>query len=312
MVVSAHPRWWTWPVRSDTTGCRPQGRGRGRGLAAPRREPRPPEVLPGCVPAHGRGDADARGADPGGGPSAPRTWPPTGSCTRRCASPPSCTWPEALTLEQVVSAVLEGFPAGQRRTRVSPCMRCSPRCGPPRALAGDRRGSRSGTGTRAWSGSTSPAPRRAARRPGTWTRSSTWPGRTSTSPSTPGKVSGCRPSGRHSNGAGAERLGHGVRIVDDIRITADGTAQLGRLASYVRDRRTPLEMCPSSNVQTGRGPRPSRPTRSGLLRQLSFRVTVNTDNRLMSGVSLVVGVRACSARRSGTAGPTSNGSRSTR
>jgi len=84
---------------------------------------------------------------------------------------------------------------------------------------------------------------------------------------------------------GAERLGHGVRIVDDIRITADGTAQLGRLASYVRDRRTPLEMCPTSNVQTGAAPSiEAHPI--GLLRQLSFRVTVNTDNRLMSGVSL--------------------------
>ncbi len=84
---------------------------------------------------------------------------------------------------------------------------------------------------------------------------------------------------------GAERLGHGVRIVDDIRIGADGTASLGRLASYVRDQRVPLEMCPSSNVQTGAAPSiEAHPI--GLLRQLSFRVTVNTDNRLMSGVTL--------------------------
>src|ERR1035438_4150520 len=84
---------------------------------------------------------------------------------------------------------------------------------------------------------------------------------------------------------GAERLGHGVRIVDDIRITPDGTAALGRLASFVRDRRTPLEMCPTSNVQTGAATSiEAHPIR--LLRQLSFRVTVNTDNRLMSGVTL--------------------------
>ncbi|HTT54523.1 MAG TPA: adenosine deaminase [Streptosporangiaceae bacterium] len=84
---------------------------------------------------------------------------------------------------------------------------------------------------------------------------------------------------------GAERLGHGVRIVDDIRIGADGTASLGRLASYVRDRRVPLEMCPTSNVQTGAAPSiEEHPI--GLLRQLSFRVTVNTDNRLMSEVTL--------------------------
>jgi adenosine deaminase len=84
---------------------------------------------------------------------------------------------------------------------------------------------------------------------------------------------------------GAERLGHGVRIMDDIDITPEGTATLGRLASYVRDRRIPLEMCPTSNVQTGAAPSiEAHPIR--LLRQLSFRVTVNTDNRLMSGVTL--------------------------
>jgi adenosine deaminase len=84
---------------------------------------------------------------------------------------------------------------------------------------------------------------------------------------------------------GAERLGHGVRIMDDIDISPEGVATLGRLASYVRDRRIPLEMCPTSNVQTGAAPSiEAHPIR--LLRQLSFRVTVNTDNRLMSGVTL--------------------------
>src|SRR5438132_5376058 len=84
---------------------------------------------------------------------------------------------------------------------------------------------------------------------------------------------------------GAERRGHGVRIMDDIHITPEGMATLGRLASYVRDRRIPLELCPTSNVQTGAAPSiEEHPIR--LLRQLSFRVTVNTDNRLMSGVTL--------------------------
>ncbi len=50
---------------------------------------------------------------------------------------------------------------------------------------------------------------------------------------------------------GADRLGHGVRIIDDITQQADGGHSLGRLASYVRDKRIPLEMCPRSNVQTG-------------------------------------------------------------
>jgi adenosine deaminase len=81
---------------------------------------------------------------------------------------------------------------------------------------------------------------------------------------------------------GADRLGHGVRIVDDIS-APDG--RLGRLASYVRDKRIPLELCPSSNVQTGAAPSIAQHP-IGLLRDLRFRVTVNTDNRLMSGTSM--------------------------
>ena len=84
---------------------------------------------------------------------------------------------------------------------------------------------------------------------------------------------------------GAERLGHGVRIIDDIQVVPDGTATLGRLAGYVRDRRIPLEMCPTSNVQTG-AVASIKDHPIGLLRELQFRVTVNTDNRLLSGVSL--------------------------
>ncbi|HVC14516.1 MAG TPA: adenosine deaminase [Acidimicrobiales bacterium] len=84
---------------------------------------------------------------------------------------------------------------------------------------------------------------------------------------------------------GAGRLGHGVRIVDDIERHPDGSVTLGRLAGYVRDRRVPLEMCPTSNVHTGNADTLSgHPI--GLLRSLFFRVTVNTDNRLMSGVSV--------------------------
>ena len=87
---------------------------------------------------------------------------------------------------------------------------------------------------------------------------------------------------------GADRLGHGVRIIDDITLPEDGDAgraQLGRLAAYVRDKRIPLELCPSSNVQTGAAKSIAyHPI--GLLRRLSFRVTVNTDNRLMSDCSM--------------------------
>ena len=84
---------------------------------------------------------------------------------------------------------------------------------------------------------------------------------------------------------GCERLGHGVRIVDDIEVASDGSASLGRLAQYVRDLRIPLELCPSSNVQTGAAPSIAEHP-IGLLTRLRFRVTVNTDNRLMSGTSM--------------------------
>ncbi len=84
---------------------------------------------------------------------------------------------------------------------------------------------------------------------------------------------------------GAERLGHGVRLVDDIELGSDGEARLGRLAAFVRDRRIPLEMCPTSNVGTGAvASFADHPIR--LLHDLRFRVTVNTDNRLMSDVSM--------------------------
>ncbi|HMD25324.1 MAG TPA: adenosine deaminase [Streptosporangiaceae bacterium] len=84
---------------------------------------------------------------------------------------------------------------------------------------------------------------------------------------------------------GTERLGHGVRIVDDIEISPAGAVRLGRLATYIRDRRIPLEMAPTSNVQTGAARSiAEHPIR--ILRQLQFRVTVNTDNRLMSQVTL--------------------------
>lgn len=84
---------------------------------------------------------------------------------------------------------------------------------------------------------------------------------------------------------GAERLGHGVRIADDVEVRDDGSVHLGRLAALVRDRRVPLEMCPTSNVHTGAAASiEAHPF--DLLRRLRFRVTVNTDNRLMSGVSM--------------------------
>jgi adenosine deaminase len=92
---------------------------------------------------------------------------------------------------------------------------------------------------------------------------------------------------------GADRLGHGVRIVDDIDLVEGGLeggggageVRLGRLASILRDKRIPLELCPSSNVQTG-AVKSIADHPFDLLARSRFRVTVNTDNRLMSDTSM--------------------------
>ena len=83
---------------------------------------------------------------------------------------------------------------------------------------------------------------------------------------------------------GAERLGHGVRIIDDIDFSSS-SPKLGALASYIRDRRIPLELCPTSNLQTGAVKTYSEHP-IGKLAKLRFRVTLNTDNRLMSNTSM--------------------------
>ena len=93
---------------------------------------------------------------------------------------------------------------------------------------------------------------------------------------------------------GAHRIGHGVRLVEDMTIEDAGrgtpgreatVTKLGLLASYVRDKRIPLEICPSSNVDTGAAPSLDAHAIRYFLAQ-KFRVTVNTDNRLMSDITL--------------------------
>jgi adenosine deaminase len=84
---------------------------------------------------------------------------------------------------------------------------------------------------------------------------------------------------------GAHRIGHGVRLIEDMRIAEGRVTKLGPLATYVRDKRIPLELCPSSNVDTGAAPSiDAHPIKHFLAQR--FRVTVNTDNRLMSNITL--------------------------
>ena len=84
---------------------------------------------------------------------------------------------------------------------------------------------------------------------------------------------------------GAHRIGHGTRLIDDIAV-ADGKAvKLGDLAQYILDKRIPLEICLISNVHTGAARSlPEHPFR--IFYQEKFRVTLNTDNRLMSDTTM--------------------------
>ncbi|MDE0168679.1 MAG: adenosine deaminase [bacterium] len=92
------------------------------------------------------------------------------------------------------------------------------------------------------------------------------------------------------HGCGADRIGHGIRIVDDM----GNDWSLGPLARHVRDTAIPLEQCPTSNVHIGAvGAISTHPV--GRLLDLGFRVTVNTDNRLMSGTFLTRELDRCRA-----------------
>ena len=85
---------------------------------------------------------------------------------------------------------------------------------------------------------------------------------------------------------GAHRIGHGTRLVDDIALAGGKAVKLGDLAQYVLDKRIPLEICLISNVHTGAAPSlAEHPFK--ILFEEKFRVTLNTDNRLMSDTNMV-------------------------
>ena len=84
---------------------------------------------------------------------------------------------------------------------------------------------------------------------------------------------------------GAHRIGHGTRLIDDIAVANGKAVKLGDLAQYVLDKRIPLEICLISNVHTGAAPSLSEHPFK-ILYQERFRVTLNTDNRLMSDTTM--------------------------
>jgi adenosine deaminase len=84
---------------------------------------------------------------------------------------------------------------------------------------------------------------------------------------------------------GAHRIGHGTRLIEDMTVVDGKVVKLGNLAQYVLDKRIPLEICLLSNVHTGAAASVAEhPFR--IFYQERFRVTLNTDNRLMSDTSM--------------------------
>ncbi|HEY9189092.1 MAG TPA: adenosine deaminase [Ignavibacteria bacterium] len=84
---------------------------------------------------------------------------------------------------------------------------------------------------------------------------------------------------------GAHRIGHATRLIEDIAISDNKVVKLGTLAQYILDKRIPLEVCLSSNLHTG-VIKDIKEHPFGLLFKEKFRLTINTDNRLMSNTTL--------------------------
>ena len=91
------------------------------------------------------------------------------------------------------------------------------------------------------------------------------------------------PSIRDALSCGAERIGHGVEVIEDCRVAAGRISEMGPVATEVLDRGVPLEVCIKSNLDTKAWPPARHPV--GMLHRAGFAVTLNTDNRLMSSTS---------------------------
>ena len=268
-----------------TTSCRPPTR-RARAVVRAGRQPPRPRAVPRDVRPHRRRDADAP--------------------TRSMRVAAECA--EDLAADGVVYAEVRLRPraaprgrADARRGRRGGARRASGagqpgrahgtigldrhRHAPRGALAGDRRARACATATRASSASTSRAPRPATRRPATSTRSARRRARTSTSRSTPARRSACRRSGRRCSCAAPSGSATASASSTTSRCDDDGPVQLGRLAELRARPAGAARDVPDVERAHRRGDTIAEHP-IGLLRRLRFRVTVNTDNRLMSDVSM--------------------------
>jgi adenosine deaminase len=84
---------------------------------------------------------------------------------------------------------------------------------------------------------------------------------------------------------GAHRIGHATRLIEDMKVKDGQVMNMGTLAQYVLDKRIPLEICLTSNVHTG-AVKSLEEHPFGIFYRYKFRVTLNTDDRLMSHITL--------------------------
>ncbi len=253
-----------------------------RRLAAPRDDPRPRRAAEGEAPGR-----HARGARPGDPPGrdlrVARGLPQGvrrhargaadrgGALPRRLRAREDCAAENVRYLEvryspmlhtrrglkptTIVDAVLEGLRAREARDRhqVARHRLRHPAHGPADlAAAGRARGRLQG---RASSASTSPAPRTTTRPASTARRFQLILDNNVNCTIHAGEAYGPESIAQAIHYCGAHRIGHGVRLREN-----------GDLLNYVNDHRIPLEMCPSSNVQTGVGGRVREPPAQVLLR----------------------------------------------
>jgi adenosine deaminase len=84
---------------------------------------------------------------------------------------------------------------------------------------------------------------------------------------------------------GAHRIGHAARLIEDMRVKEGEVLSMGTLAQYILDKRIPLEICLTSNVHTGAVQKMEEHP-FAILHRYKFRCTLNTDDRLMSNITL--------------------------
>jgi len=84
---------------------------------------------------------------------------------------------------------------------------------------------------------------------------------------------------------GAHRIGHATRLIEDMKVEDGNLVSMGTLSRYILDKRIPLEICLTSNIHTG-AVKTLEDHPFGILYRERFRVTLNTDNRLMSNITL--------------------------